>query len=42
MDWIKIGYTHHNAYPHFDLFGKKQKEILQQEQLDDHIERFKL
>lgn len=37
-DWIH----HHNAYPHFDLFGKKQKEILQQEELDDHIKRFKL
>jgi hypothetical protein len=29
-------------YPHFDLIGSKQKEILMREQLWDHIERFKL
>ncbi|GAK38623.1 hypothetical protein PUW24_16800 [Paenibacillus urinalis] len=36
-------YIHHrNPFPHFDLLGPKQKEILQKEQLDEHIERFRL
>lgn len=36
-------YIHHRAeYPHFDLIGPKQKEILLQEQLWDQIERFRL
>lgn len=29
-------------YPHFDLIGPRQKEILVEEQLWDHIERFNL
>jgi len=29
-------------YPHYDLIGEKQKEILQKEQLWDHLKRFKL
>lgn len=28
------------AYPHFDLIGDKQREILINEHLFDHIERF--
>ncbi|WP_166238968.1 hypothetical protein [Paenibacillus turpanensis] len=36
-------YIHHRPpYPHFDLLGKKQKQILQQEKLWSHIRRFKL
>ena len=37
QDWI-----HQSEYPHYDLFGEKQKEILLNEGLIDHIERFKL
>ncbi|MBP1967951.1 hypothetical protein J2Z83_000043 [Virgibacillus natechei] len=29
-------------YPHFDLFGEYQKDILQREDKWDHIERFRL
>ncbi|SFL74626.1 hypothetical protein SAMN03159341_109120 [Paenibacillus sp. 1_12] len=29
-------------YPHYDLIGPRQKEILKQEQLWHHLERFKL
>lgn len=29
-------------YPHFDLLGPRQKQILIEEQLWDHIERFRL
>lgn len=36
-DWI-----HQSAYPHYDLFGDKQKEILLNEQKYDHIERFNI
>ncbi|MNW35443.1 hypothetical protein D3C74_124390 [compost metagenome] len=36
-------YIHNRAkFPHFDLLGKKQVEILQKEKLWDQIERFKL
>jgi hypothetical protein len=36
-------YIHHRLpYPHFDLMGPKQKEILQREKQWDQIERFKL
>lgn len=36
-------YIHHRPpFPHFDLLGPKQVEILRQEQLWDQIERFKL
>jgi hypothetical protein len=31
-----------DEYPHFDLIGPRQKEILMKEQLWDQIERFKL
>lgn len=29
-------------YPHFDLFGRHQKDILQQENKWDHIDKFRL
>ncbi|MCQ6561055.1 hypothetical protein [Paenibacillus mendelii] len=36
-------YIHHRQdYPHFDLLGSKQLEILQREGLLSHIERFRL
>lgn len=36
-------YIHHNpSYPHYDLFGPMQKQILELEQQWDQIERFKL
>ncbi|NEW06680.1 hypothetical protein GK047_11710 [Paenibacillus sp. SYP-B3998] len=47
-DWciangLNLLYIHHRLpYPHFDLIGSKQKEILQREQLWDQIERFGL
>lgn len=31
-----------DGYSHFDLLGDRQKEILKQEGLQSHIERFKL
>lgn len=33
---------YHQRYPHFDLFGARQKHILMQEGLYNHIERFNL
>lgn len=36
-------YIHYRqTYPHFDLIGPKQKEVLMKEQLWDHIKRFDL
>jgi hypothetical protein len=36
-------YIHNRPpFPHYDLIGPKQKEILQKERLWDHLERFKL
>jgi hypothetical protein len=36
-------YIHDRApFPHFDLMGPKQKEILQKEGLDNQIKRFKI
>lgn len=32
----------HDKYPHFDLFGNKQMEILLKEGKNSHITRFKL
>lgn len=37
-EWI----DHHRLYPHFDLFGKIQKDILLREGLTDHVNKFKL
>ncbi|GKU79759.1 hypothetical protein [Paenibacillus sp. L3-i20] len=31
-----------DQYPHFDLLGKKQVEVLLQEKLFDHLERFNI
>lgn len=40
---LKKEWIHYRGnYPHFDLFGDKQKEILLSEGLISHIERFKL
>lgn len=36
--WI----DHHQVYPHFDLFGRTQLNILKKEGLYDHIKRFNL
>ncbi|PLR95257.1 hypothetical protein [Bacillus sp. T33-2] len=33
-EWI---HQRKNGYPHFDLLGERQKEILRSEGLDDHI-----
>ncbi|WP_281884394.1 hypothetical protein [Paenibacillus sp. YYML68] len=36
-------YIHRRApYPHFDLMGAKQKEVLLREGLYEHMERFRL
>ncbi|KGP92967.1 hypothetical protein N780_11540 [Pontibacillus chungwhensis BH030062] len=40
---LKSNWIHNDPrFPHFDLMGDTQKEILQQEGLYDHIERFNL
>ncbi|MCP8616406.1 hypothetical protein [Salirhabdus salicampi] len=31
-----------DQYPHFDLFGEFQKDILEQEKITDQIERFQI
>ncbi|MGF7045543.1 hypothetical protein J2T13_000003 [Paenibacillus sp. DS2015] len=36
-------YIHNRSpFPHFDLMGSRQKEILIQENLSQHIERFRM
>lgn len=37
-EWI----DYKTNYPHYDLFGKYQREILRQEEIWDQIERFNL
>ena len=37
-EWIH----YRDSYPHYDLFGERQKEILSKEGLQDHIIRFRL
>jgi hypothetical protein len=37
-EWI----DRRSDYPHFDLIGDKQKEILMKEQLTNHLERFRI
>ncbi|ANE46068.1 hypothetical protein SY83_06980 [Paenibacillus swuensis] len=38
---LNPAYIHHReAYPHFDLIGPKQKEIMRKEQLWEQLERF--
>lgn len=39
---LKEEWIHQSNYPHFDLFGMIQKEILLSEGLMEHIYRFKL
>ncbi len=40
---LNPAYIHNRPpYPHYDLIGPKQKEILRRERLWDHLERFKL
>src|SRR5699024_7018657 len=39
---LKSRWIHQNAYPHFDVFGEKQKEILKQEEKVEQLRRFKL
>jgi hypothetical protein len=37
-EWIHL----HDEFPHFDLIGDKQREILHKEKLWEHLRRFKL
>jgi len=37
-EWIDM----HDEYPHFDLFGKHEREILLKEGLSDQLKRFGL
>lgn len=40
---LNPAYIHNRPpYPHFDLIGERQQDILRKEQLWDHLERFKL
>lgn len=40
---LNTDYIHRRkTYPHYDLIGSKQKEILYKEQLWDQIQRFKI
>lgn len=40
---LKTEWIHHRGeFPHFDLLGQKQVEILKKYQLIDHLRRFKL
>ncbi|MEW4218467.1 hypothetical protein [Rossellomorea marisflavi] len=38
-EWID---HRHSGYPHFDLLGDKQLQVLLAEGLEDHIERFQM
>lgn len=45
IDWgkkydLEENWIHKNRFPHFDLFGEKQKEVLLHEGFYDHIKRF--
>ncbi len=47
IDWGKqynlgASWIHRNRFPHFDLFGEKQKEVLLHEGYYNHIKRFNL
>src|SRR5690625_2262038 len=37
-EWIHM----HKKFPHFDLFGEKQKEVLTKEQMWDQMARFNI
>lgn len=39
---LKENWIHYEPYPHFDLIGKRQLEILEQEGEEEQIQRFKL
>jgi hypothetical protein len=39
---LKEEWIHYNPYPHFDLIGERQYDILQREGYGNHIERFRL
>ena len=39
---IRADWIHQGEYPHFDLIGKRQFEILQKEGLHIHIQKFNL
>lgn len=39
---LKEEWIHYSNYPHFDLFGEKQKEVLLSENRHDDIIRFNL
>lgn len=47
VDWgkqynLEAKWIHRSRFPHFDLFGEKQKEVLLGEGCYDHIKRFLL
>ncbi|MBU5466673.1 hypothetical protein KQI49_07495 [Virgibacillus sp. MSJ-26] len=40
---LKANWIHRDKnYPHFDLFGEKQKEVLESEEMWDQIQRFNI
>jgi len=39
---LEAHWIHLNRYPHFDLFGKRQKQILLEEGMYHHIKKFNL
>ena len=39
---LQPNWIHQNRYPHFDLFGERQKQVLLQEGMYQHIKRFNL
>lgn len=39
---LKSSWIHQNAFPHFDVFGQKQKEILEREQAFEQMRRFNI
>lgn len=39
---LKSEWIHHSAYPHFDVFGERQKKILLKEKQFEQLNRFNL
>ncbi|MFC0524991.1 hypothetical protein ACFFGV_15535 [Pontibacillus salicampi] len=39
---LQAHWIHENPYPHFDVMGEKQLEVLRSEGLTEHIKRFNL
>lgn len=37
---LNPAWIHQNNYPHFDVFGFKQEEILKQEKMTDQLKQF--